>query len=99
MYSGIVARRKSTLAQAEPTPMRNLLALLAAVVLSFSIAGFWRGWYSVETMPAEAGRSAFRVEIDRSKVAGDVADVAGRIIHTLTRQKEETPAPGPEVTP
>ncbi len=73
--------------------MRNLLALLAAVVLGFSTAGFWRGWYTVESVPAEAGRSAFRVEIDRSKVADDVGDVARRIIHTLTREKEATPAP------
>ena len=79
--------------------MRNLLALVAAVLLAFSGAGFWRGWYSVESMPSEPGRSAFRVEINRAKVIDDVGDAAMQIIRVLSREKQENPPPAPEVNP
>jgi hypothetical protein len=78
--------------------MRNLLALLAAVLLAFASAGFWRGWYRVEGLPSEPGRSAFRVEIDRAKVAGDVGDAARRVIRVLTREQEK-PASEPAANP
>jgi hypothetical protein len=69
--------------------MRNLLALLAAVLLAFSVAGLCRGWYRIEGLPSKPGRSAFRVEIDRSRIAGDVVDAARGVVRMLTRDTEE----------
>ena len=69
--------------------MRNLLALLAAVLLAFTVAGLVRGWYRIESLPSEPGRSAFRVEIDRSQIAGDVGGAVRGVVRLLTRDKEE----------
>jgi hypothetical protein len=69
--------------------MRNVLALLAFLLLTFSGTGLWRGWYSVSMLPSEPGRSAFRVEINRTQVADDVSNLARTIVRTLTRDQDE----------
>ena len=63
--------------------MRNLLALLAALLLLFAGLGRWRGWYSVQAEPAEPGRSAFRVEIDRIQIGKDLVVGARWLQHRL----------------
>jgi hypothetical protein len=68
--------------------MRNLLALLAALAIGFSAACYFRGWCTVESVPSETGKNAFRVEIDRVKISRDVSDGAQAI------QRALTPEPG-----
>jgi hypothetical protein len=72
--------------------MRNLLALLAVVLLAFSGTGLLRGWYHVESLEAEPGRSAFRIEIDRAKLAGDVIAAAKGVVRALTRDGQDRTA-------
>jgi hypothetical protein len=55
--------------------MRNLLALLALLILSFAGLGAWRGWYGISNQPADAGKLAFRIEIDTIKVGSDFAEM------------------------
>jgi hypothetical protein len=55
--------------------MRNLLAGVAALTILLGTLGWFRSWYNVGTLPADPGRFAFRVEVDASKVGGDVVDV------------------------
>jgi hypothetical protein len=69
--------------------MRNLLALLAALLLVVSGTGLWRGWYRIESLSAEEGKSAFRVEIDRTKIADDVIRAARGIVRTLGRGEQK----------
>ena len=45
--------------------MRNILALLAAVVLLFAGVGWYRGWYHVQSSPALAGHHAVNIDIDK----------------------------------
>jgi hypothetical protein len=52
--------------------MRNLLAFMAAVVLAFAGAGWYLGWYQVESAPAPAGKNAVKIEIDRAKIGDDL---------------------------
>ena len=72
--------------------MRNLLALLALLMLALSITGGCRGWYRVESLPSEPGRSAFRVEIDRSRMAGDIVSAWKAIFRMLPGEKNEEAA-------
>jgi hypothetical protein len=70
--------------------MRNLLAFVAGLVLLFSTLGWWRGWYRVESQPAEQGQSAFRVELNYSKVGQDFVEAGKSVYRTLSRSQDET---------
>jgi hypothetical protein len=69
--------------------VRNLLALLALILIAISITGGCRGWYRVECMPSEPGRSVFRVEIDRCHMADDFVSAGKAILRTLSGEKTE----------
>ncbi len=74
--------------------MRNLLAILAILILLFSGLGFWRGWYLVESLPAESGRCAFRVEIDYQKLGIDCVGAGKSVIRAFGRGGDDKPAEG-----
>jgi hypothetical protein len=76
--------------------MRNLLAFLALVLLALAVTGSFRGWYRVESLPAEPGRSAFRIEIDRSRMADDFVSAGRAVFRTLSgdRTDNTTDPPG-----
>jgi len=67
--------------------MRNLLALCALVVLAVGGTGWYRGWYAVEPLPADLGKMAFRVEIDRVQIGKDAVD-AVKALQRLTASAE-----------
>jgi hypothetical protein len=67
--------------------MRNLLALAAALLLAFGLTCYYRGWCSAEPLPSDIGKSAFRVEIDRLKIARDVMDAARAIQRALNTEQ------------
>jgi hypothetical protein len=69
--------------------MRNLLAFIAVIVISFSTACYYRGWCYIESLPADPGRTAFRVEIDRLRIARDVMDGARAIQRALATEQRE----------
>src|SRR5262245_54640567 len=74
--------------------MRNLLAILALAGLALALGGGLRGWYTIESVPAEPGRSAFRVEVDRVKVGQDL--LAGmRALQKLMGKGHEAGGEGP----
>jgi hypothetical protein len=70
-------------------PMRNLLALVAVLLLAVSLLGGGRGWFRVESLPTEPGRSAFRVEIDRSRMADDAVSLGKTVYRALSGEKNE----------
>ena len=75
--------------------MRNLLAGLAALCILFGSLGWFRSWYTVGSEPADAGRFAFRVEINAVKVGSDVVDLlryAQRKFSADRDEKEEVKA-------
>ena len=64
--------------------MRNLLALLAAIVLIFLGLGAWRGWYGVTRQESDLGKVAFRFEIDAVRMGQD----AMQAVRSLSRSGE-----------
>ena len=52
--------------------MRNVLALLSAVVLLVAGVGWYRGWYHVQNSPAPAGHHAVNIDIDKNKIGKDL---------------------------
>ena len=65
--------------------MRNFLAFLAVVVLALAAGGHYWGWYTVQAVPAEPGRTAFHVEIDRTKIGNDLVDAARAVRRALSK--------------
>ena len=52
--------------------MRNLLALLSALVLLFAGVGWYRGWYRIQNSAAPAGHHAVNIDIDKDKIGKDL---------------------------
>ncbi len=75
--------------------MRNMLAGLAALCILFGSLGWFRSWYTVGSEPADAGRFAFRVEVNAFKVGSDVVDLlryAHKKLSADPSEKEEVKA-------
>ena len=52
--------------------MRNLLALLAAVVLVVAGLGWYLGWFHVRATPTGDGHEQISIDVDKKKIAADV---------------------------
>jgi hypothetical protein len=53
--------------------MRNLLALVALLLLAFAGIGWYRGWYKVETEPSSPGHQSVNIDFNRDKIVEDSA--------------------------
>ena len=52
--------------------MRNLLAFLAAVMLTVSAVGWYLGWYKVRRSPSPDGEPSVTVDFDTRKIGADL---------------------------
>lgn len=60
--------------------MRNLLAFVAFVALAFAGAGWYLGWYTVQTTPSPKGRTV-SIDIDGGKIKEDLRQGGQRLLH------------------
>jgi hypothetical protein len=51
--------------------MRNLLAFLAAAILTFAAVGWYLNWYQVRAVPAPSGKHSFTLDVDAKKIGAD----------------------------
>src|SRR2546428_109272 len=58
----------------EVKPMKNLLAFLAALILTVAGVGWYLGWFQVSTTPLAAGHKRVNIDIDTTKVANDLKE-------------------------
>jgi hypothetical protein len=54
--------------------MRNLLAFLAAAILTFAAVGWYLNWYQVRAMPAPSGKHSFNINVDDKKFGDDLQE-------------------------
>lgn len=73
--------------------MRNLLALIALLVIAFVSVGVWRGWYAVTRQTADPGKFAFRVEIDAIRVTADFTELVQYLSQKADRKSPESVIP------
>jgi hypothetical protein len=71
--------------------MRNLLAFLAAVVLTFGGMGWYLGWYQIKAEPAAAGKRNVNIEINTVKITEDLKKGEDRL-HDLINKEAKTAA-------
>jgi len=72
--------------------MRNLLALLGAMVVAFAVVGWYRGWYTVENESGKDGHEAVNIEINRGRISEDLHKGGERIHEALEKGHKEEPA-------
>jgi hypothetical protein len=69
--------------------MRNLLAFLAALVLTVACVGWYLGWYTVESTPAQAGHNAVQIDIDRHKIGDDLHKGSEKLQEALDKNRDD----------
>jgi hypothetical protein len=69
--------------------MRNLLALFAAALLVFVVTGWYLGWYSVQSTPAEEGHNAVHIDIDRHKIGDDLHKGSEKLQETIDKGRTD----------
>jgi len=79
--------------------MRNLLALLSAVVLLFAGVGWYRGWYRVQNSPAPAGHHAVNIDIDKDKIGKDLQEGEEELQKVIEKKLKEDSGKGTEKVP
>lgn len=63
--------------------MRNLLALLALLVLAFATIGWYQDWYHIRGVPAPDGQQSLTVDINTRKIGQDLNKAEASIQHKL----------------
>ncbi len=66
--------------------MRNLLALVAAALVTAGIAGSYLGWYKVTTAPGPNGHRNVSIDLNTPKIQQDVAKEAKTIEHVIDKK-------------
>jgi hypothetical protein len=69
--------------------MRNLLALLAAVLLIFAGLGWYLDWFKLKTQPAEPGHHNVSIDIDKKKITDDIQKGEQKLHQMLDNAKEK----------
>ena len=79
--------------------MRNLFALLGALVVAFAVVGWYRGWYTVESEAGNSGHESVNIEINRGRINEDLHKGSERIHDALEKGRREEPAKPAETAP
>ena len=80
--------------------MRNLLALIGALVVGVGGLGWYLGWYKVHVAKAPDGNVRIETDVDAKKVASDASDLLKKgsdaVNQQIEKANEAKPAqPGP----
>lgn len=83
--------------------MRNLLALIGALVVGFGGLGWYLGWYKVHVTKAPDGNLRIEADVDTKKVTTDAGDAFKKgsefVNERIEKANEVKPAqPGPAGT-
>lgn len=68
--------------------MRNLLALLGAVIVAFAVVGWYLKWYSVESDPTHAGHTV-HIGIDKEKIGKDLNKGGEKLQNAIDKARTE----------
>lgn len=79
--------------------MRNLLALLAAAVLTFAGVGWYLNWYQISSATSLTGHQNVNIDFNSSKIRDDVQKVQKGIQETRRNIQEKTPEVTVELPP
>lgn len=72
--------------------MRNILALLALLVLVVGGMGWYLNWFSIQSTPGAGGKRQVNIEIDTQKISADLQKETSRIQQALDSNQQGSPA-------
>jgi hypothetical protein len=72
--------------------VKNLLAFLAAAVLTFLGVGWWLNWYQVRTAPGPSGHQAINIDLDGRKIGEDVQKGEKELMDAVEKARREQAA-------
>jgi hypothetical protein len=75
--------------------MRNLLAFLAALILTFLGLGYYLDWYRLGTKPASAGHREVTIDINTVKIGKDLEKAEEGVKHKVVDSRTQPTAPEP----
>ena len=67
--------------------MRNLLALLAAALLSFAGIGWYLDWYKVQSTTTKDGHRRVNIDIHSQKIGDDLQKGSEKLQEAWERQR------------
>lgn len=71
--------------------MRNLLALFGAALLTVVGAGWYLGWYKVQSQPASVpGKTSVNIDINTNKISEDLHQGEQKLQHWLDNNKNSS---------
>jgi hypothetical protein len=77
--------------------MRNILALVAAVLILGAGLGWYLGWFHVQTTASSDGHQHISIDVDGKKVVGDIkhgVHEGAEKVEDLLKKEGVTPPPG-----
>jgi hypothetical protein len=79
--------------------MRNLLAFLAAAILTFAGVGWYLDWYRIRSTEAPSGHHQLNIDVNRNKIIEDVhkgVQKAEEKLHEFQeKNRDDAPSPPP----
>lgn len=80
--------------------MRNILAFVAALVITFLGVGYFLNWYRISTTPGTEGRRSVTIDLNTKKIGEDIQTGSEKIQNLIenankdrTETKTQTPSP------
>lgn len=69
--------------------MKNLLALLAAALVTFGVVGWYLDWYRISSTPTENGRRTVTIDLNSAKIGEDIEKGKEKLSKILDKGKDE----------
>lgn len=79
--------------------MRNLLALLGALVVTFLVAGYFLGWYSIQSVPSSPGHHKVNIDVDGTKIRQDLNKSGEQIRDWIGSKTQDSTEKSPQTLP
>ena len=79
--------------------MKNLLALVGALVVTFAVAGWYLGWYQIQSTPTPSGHREVDVDLNAQKIRDDLQRSAEKIEKVIQQKNAKTPGTTTTETP
>jgi len=72
--------------------MRNLLAFVAAVVISFAVVGYYLDWYALSSGPVATGERNVTVDFHTKKIGQDLRSAEQAVEHKISQRVKQNEA-------
>lgn len=68
--------------------MRNMLAFVAALLITLGAVGFYLGWFNVHSAPGPEGNTSFRLDVNTNKIGEDIRKAEEKLQQRLAENSK-----------